>query len=179
VTKNLLNTVNQYEALYWDPTLIPFNDRYIIAASNSFLDEAIKDVELSKDIKCISQLAEYGIKIDPSIIANIGKLKFASEYESTIDFVDFDLVGQWLKELECDAVYYAGTANKRFMYITETIDRILSNLKIKLKLYSANSEVSKSKSVLLLLASNSPTMYYTHQFKKIIKMKNSTPITIK
>lgn len=179
VTKQLLNTVNQYEALYWDPTLIPFDNRYIIAASNSSLDEAIKDVELSKDIKCISQLSEYGITIDPSIIANIGKLKFASEYEPTIDFVDFDLVGLWLKELECNTVYYSGTARKNFMYITETVDRILNNLKIKLKLYSNNLDIPKSNyNVLLVLTSNTQTIY-NHQFNKIIKMKNSTPISIK
>jgi len=179
VTNNLLNTVKQYDASYWEPTLVPFNDRYIIAASNSFLDEAIKDIELSNDIKCLSQLTELGVKIDNKIINGNEKLKFASEYEPTIDFINFDLVGQWLQELECDTVYYAGTANKNFMYITETIDRILRNLNIQLRLYSANSERSKSKSVLLILSSNSPTMLYNYQFRKIIRMKNSTPITIK
>lgn len=178
VTKKLLNIVNHYDALYWEPTLIPFNEQYIIAASNSFLDEAIKDIELSTNIKSISRLAEHGIKIDSSII-NDGKLKFASEFEPIIDFVNFDLVAQWLKELECDTVYYSSNARKNFMYVTENVDRILSNLKIKLKVYSNNLEIPKSKyNVLLVLTTNAPTIYNC-QFNKIIKMKNSTPISIK
>lgn len=177
VTKQLLNTVSQYAALYWDPTLITFNNRYIIAASNSSLDEAIKDVELSNDIKCLALLTEHGVKIDSNIINDSEKLKFASDYEPTIDFINFDLVGQWLYELGCNTVYYYGTARKNFMYITETVDRVLSNLKIKLKVYSNNIEIPKSEYA-ILLAYNTPTLF-NHQFKKIIKMKNSTPITIK
>jgi hypothetical protein len=65
------------------------------------------------------------------------------------------------------------------MYVTENIDRILSNLKIKLKVYSNNLEIPKSKyNVLLVLTTNAPTIYNC-QFNKIIKMKNSTPISIK
>jgi len=179
VTNNLLNTVKQYNAPYWEPTLVPYNDRYIIAASNSFLDEAIKDIELSNDVKCLSKLTEHGVKIDSNIINGNEKLKFASEYEPTIDFVNFDLIGQWLYELRCTTVYYTGTARKNFMYITETVDRVLSNLNIKLKGYSTNLEMLKSEyTVLLAWGHNTPTIY-NHQFNKIIKMKNSTPITIK
>ena len=177
VTNNLLNTVKQYDAPYWEPTLVPYNDRHIIAASNSFLDAAIKDVELSNDIKCLSQLTEHGVKIDSNIIGGNEKLKFASEYEPTIDFINFDLVGQWLHELGCTTVYYAGTARKNFMYVTETVDRILSNLNIKLKIYSNTLDIPKSE-YNVLLAYNTPTII-NQQFRKIIRMKNSTPITIK
>lgn len=180
ITSELLNSTEQFNAKHWSPILVNANGNYLIAATNMFVDEAIKSLPLSADVECLVNLSTYGIRVDDAIINNDPLLKFASEYETEVDFKDVDQLVLYLKAMNCDAVLIAGQSSMMIQY-----RKILTN-----KLKEAAIEVSEKNfmvleariekhknPVMINLASN--INIHVDKLKKIIRMKNSTPVKVK
>ena len=91
----------------WNPTLVETNGNYFIAASNTILDDLLKDVPLNAEPKTLCKLSEVGIAIDETIIANNDKLKFCSEYTTQIDIDQIPEAAKWIAELGCEKVVLA------------------------------------------------------------------------
>ena len=104
VTTELLNKAKLYEdVLYWAPTLIKVNDRFLIAASNEFLDNAIKDITLNDDPKTLFTLSAHGVKIHDSIL-NTSFKRFAGTGVVFVEVDDLFNIIQWMKDLDIDGI---------------------------------------------------------------------------
>lgn len=182
-TTTLLNTIiDQYENIkYWSPTLVKCGDLYIVAALDTDLAEAIKDIPLSNDPICLTELATYGIAIDEEITKNNPLLEFASTYISEMDVKDIDTFIENLKGINCDSVFLAGR-----VALVNSKNLIVDKIK-KANIHCderygvvASARAEDYKNPVVLVSAAKP---YNHipfnSFKKVIKIKNSIPIDIK
>jgi hypothetical protein len=97
----LLDKINQYAAPIWDPTLVQINGHFLIAASNEYLDEAIKDIELTDDPKNLLELSKYGIKTHPALCEGSIKKAFAATRHVEVGMEDLDNFISYCDELGC------------------------------------------------------------------------------
>jgi len=180
VTSELLNSTVQYNAKYWSPTLIKLDNHYLIAATNRFVDEAIKDLPLSSDIECLVNLSTHGVAVDSSVTNGDPLLEFASTYEVNIDFAEVDTLVTYLKAMNCDAVLVTGQASMLVQY-----RRIL-----KSKLADSGIHVDEKNNIVLearlkdysrpvLINLSSMAVQESSKFKKVIRMKNSLPVVVR
>jgi len=171
IVVSLLNTVKQYDALYWNPTLVKIGDRFMIAATNAYLDEAIKDIVLTDSIESLSKLAAHGVTIHSSITQGNPMLELASNYLIDVDFKYIDEFIEFLVHLKCDGVRLTGGGigipyKKIFLH----------------KLQEAGVEVSDDLSdynnpILVSLSSGHDPR--DTKAIKVVKLKNSLPINIR
>lgn len=180
VTEHLINSVEKFNAKYWEPTLICLNGRYIIAAINEALYNATAEIELSSNPECLSLLAAHGVKVDESIVDNNPLLKFASEYSTIIDYADADNFINYLHAVKCDSVFVSGLVLSQ-QYKKDLITKIKE----------ANIQVDEKSNILLLerlKEKKNPIILYMMErtllnvpalFKKIVRITNGLPIHIK
>lgn len=107
----IINSLSEYEHIkYWVPTLVYKNGHYYIAAINEPLNDAIKDIEITDDLKTVATLVKYGIVIDQSVsnhfleTEEVDKVKFAINFETEVEIKDVDKILVWLHEFGCDAI---------------------------------------------------------------------------
>ena len=177
VVSNLLNTVDQYNAKYWNPTLIKHNDMYLVAAMNTSLADAISHIPLSNDPEIISNLAKHGIQIDDSVIGGDTVLTFASSYAPEVDIVNIDSVIECLKAINCDSVTVVGRAAQYSRILTEKIKTSGLYLDDNKGIVIEERLKDKKNPVVMFLTTNVSTA--SSCFKKIIKVKNSMPVVVK
>lgn len=188
VTSKLLNTLLQYDKVtVWSPTLVKSNDNYFIGASNEIIDDAIKHISLSDNAVTLAELAQYGIKIHESITNQDNVLLFASNYITTLDFLELDKLIFFLSSIKCDAVYLDGVGmasyfknvvkNKLASNDFKVVELYKNNILIIESTASTTQTLPDERPVLIQFTSyDKPIPYHMH---KIIKMTNSTPVTIK
>ena len=115
--KKLLEQLSSYkEITHWTPTLVCVNDNYLIACSNSALDDAIKHIELNKHVTTLADLVRYGIEIDSSILLT-DEERFAGSYNPKIELSNICDIVPWLQNINCDYVTVSGiglTSNIKF-----------------------------------------------------------------
>lgn len=181
VITELLNTTHQYDsATYWHPTLVKAKDNFFICANNEHLNEAIKDIPLNNDLQTMVTLSEYGIKMQDNLIDDHDKLNFASEYIYEVELSKIDKVFDYLKELNCDGVYFSGHSiliKKDLKEKTATVTQNMHNLSD----IPQNRKIHDYKfPVVMQFSSVVSTMkLQTHGIKKIIKIINSNPVEVK
>jgi hypothetical protein len=181
-TKELLNTISKYNYVkYWQPTLVCRNGFYYIAASNQYLDDAIKDIPLNGSVKTISLLAEYGITIDQELIGSDNKLIFASEFLTRFDYDNTQCIAQWLKDVDCDCAIFASrpyTSVGNRLYT----DLILQGFHVTIIHDELNLDLEYKKvkrPVIIKFLSNYTPLDYSLNIKKVIKITNSLPVGVK
>jgi len=109
VTQSLLDEIEIYKDIkYWQPTLVKRHEQLYIVACNSSLDEALNDLKLSTNVNTLLTLSRHGINIDESFYEDDEKLKFVSEYNTTIDQDNIFKFVEWLKEIKCDLIFLSG-----------------------------------------------------------------------
>jgi hypothetical protein len=106
----IVERLSVYENVkYWVPTLV-YKGHYYIAALNEHLYEAIKNIEITDDLKTISALVKYGIAIDQSVTDHLleteipAKVRLAINFQVEIELRDTQLAIKWLEEFGCDAI---------------------------------------------------------------------------
>jgi hypothetical protein len=180
ITSGLLNSTEQFNAKYWSPTLVKTNGNYLIAATNVHVDKAINNLPLSADVDCLVNLSIHGIRVDNAIINNDPLLKFASEYETEVDFKDVDQLITYLKAIKCDSVLITGQSSMMVQYrriLTNKLKEAEINLDEKNFLEIGSRINNHVNPVMINLASN--INVHVDKLKKIIRMKNSTPVVVK
>jgi hypothetical protein len=179
ITTELLNTVSGYtSARFWNPTLVKTHDRYIIAASNHYLDKALQDIELNINPNTLSLLSLYGVSVDNSLVQENPLLKFASEYYVEVELSALDELINWLTELGCDHVYTSGLP----IGMRKEFQNKLSHANIALYNYADPNIDKVTPAFPVVLQFTSVLIEYKieqRNIKKIIKIKNSTPVNIK
>lgn len=175
IGKQLLSDLEYYnQARYWNPTLIESNGNFYIAAINENLYNALGNINLNDNPSTLFYLSTYGIKVDDNIISNDKFKKFASEYETSIDLANIDLMSEWLKLLKVDQVYTARDIIYNRIVSNEVKDALQKhNLSIKTYI----SDIDEGVNVLL-----KNTAYAHMEIKnidKIIHLTNSRTINVK
>lgn len=106
--KKLLSQQEYYKDIkYWTPTLVCVNGNYMIACSNSALDEAIKHFTLNTEVPTLAELVRYGIEIDNNILLT-DEEQFAGSYNPKVELTNICDIVPWLKNIKCDYVSVSG-----------------------------------------------------------------------
>lgn len=186
----LLEKINSFgTTAIWDPTLKKVNGHFVIAASNEWLDCAIKDIELNDDPKTLLTLSTYGINIDPAICVGNKKLEFAASRIVEIEFADIETIIGWCKELGCTTIMLGrgaqtGMSRMRVKKLTEVygLDCIYSfTIQPVLGLFE-EGEVPSEEEVddyTVLIQHTSAVTPVPKSVCKTIIVKNSDPIEVK
>jgi len=116
ITK-LFNDLNQYEQnSIWSPTLVYSNNRFLIAAINEPLSEAIKDLDFTTDLKFLAQITRYGIKIDDAALQlfhekySLEEIDFAINHKSSVEFDDLTLLDK-IEKTGVDLILISQSSN--------------------------------------------------------------------
>lgn len=180
ITKKILDELEIFnDVKHWEPTLVSINDYFFIAATNEYVNEAIKNIKLSNDLTTLAELVRYGIKIDKSLYDS-SKLKdnFFVNYISTVEYDDLEKIILYIKELGCKHVAIHGSSmidskRKQVSTLLNKNDIKFFDLNIELIPLDLNQPL-----VYLKLKSFSNTIYNKNTIK-IIQLVNSNPIEIK
>ena len=106
--RKLLDQLEYYKDVkYWEPTLVNSNGNYIIACSNSGLDNSIQHIKLNTELTTLAELVRYGIHIDESILLTDEK-RFAGSYNPKVELTNICDIVPWLKNIKCDYVTVSG-----------------------------------------------------------------------
>lgn len=185
-TSSLLNNVDEYsDAKIWNPTLVRVNNRYMIAAANEFLMNAIKDNSLEPTVENLFQLSRFGIHVDDTITNNDPLLNFASKFIVEMDFVNADTIVEYLKSIKCDAVVFLGNTlfvNRRKPLQQKLLDNLIvnihdsKNLNFSEKLKYKNIVAIKPAPHIITILDNK--FHWYRNISKLILLKDSSPIHI-
>lgn len=181
VISSLLNNIDQYNGVkYWEPTLVNVNGNHLIACTNEYLDYAIRHIDLNNHISTLSLISEYGIQIDSDIIEDKKKLDFVSSYITDVDMTNLSDVISYLKELKCDCIYFSGKSllvkkdlQTKLIEVTTNLFN-LNDMPYNRKIHDFNYPV-----VIQFSSTISTAKIQLHEIKKIIRIKDSTPINIR
>jgi len=170
----LLVGVSEYvDVKYWKPTLVKIHDQYYILASNSYLDESTKHIELNDDLKTFYILSQYGVTVHEDLIID-KKSKFASEYITSVDTIDLIEMCDWLNTLNVKYVF----TSRDIVYNKElSNDLKLALLEKGIACRPVNLNMHKN-SVLLKTHANY-TLFSHMNYDKIIHLTNSRPVKIR
>jgi hypothetical protein len=106
--KKILSQQEYYKDVkYWIPTLVCTNSNYIIASTNSALDNAIQHIKLNTELTTLAELVRYGIMIDESILLT-DEERFAGSYNPKVELTNICDIVPWLKNIKCDYVSVSG-----------------------------------------------------------------------
>jgi len=181
-TLAIIDELLPYEtAKYWEPTLVRANNNLLIAASNAYLNEAIKDINLDTDPITLSTLVFYGVHIDIELYdtANDRESFFANRF-SKVEVSNMLNIISWLKEINCDHVYFSGSS-----LIAANISLLRKQLtEANITYTDSNTTVPPNENsfkfpILIKLKSKFGSTNDLFRVGKIIQLVNSQPIEIK
>ena len=184
-TLEIINSLGPYEdAKYWSPTLVYNDGHYYIAALNEALYEHTKDIPFSDDLKTISTLAKYGIKMDQSVIDHLCitedplKVKFAANYQVEFEIRDIATALFWLYEFGCDAVCEPRTFMKNNALLKDVYQQILKEANITI--VTEQQKLNDYKSPAVFFYKGAFTLLHDKPIKvmKLIRLVNSDPIDL-
>jgi len=181
-TLAIIDELLPYEtAKYWEPTLVKVNGNLMIAASNAYLDEAIKDIKLDTDPITLSMLVFYGINIDSSLYdTNDATESFFANRYNEIEVSNILNIIPWLQEINCDHVYFSGSS-----LIAANISLLRKKLKeANITFTDSNTTVFPNENsftfpILIKLKRKFVSPNDSFRVGKIIQLVNSQPIEIK
>jgi hypothetical protein len=181
----LLDKINQYAAPIWDPTLVQVHGHFLIAASNEYLDEAIKDIQLNDEPIILFTLSKYGIKTHPALCEGSTKKTFAANRLVEVRIEDLDTLISYCDELGCPN-FILGHGLRR-----------VSNSKVQTAIGKHNQSPSRLRAatttssdwaipqgdtldrILLQMTSGTVPTSFGGSIAKIVKLTDSTPIEVK
>lgn len=181
VTQSLLNEVDNYKDIkYWQPALVKRKDYFFIVATNSTLDEALGDLKLSTDAHTLLTLSKHGVMIDESFYQQDEKLKFASEYNTTVDQNDIHKLVDWLKEINCDMVFLSGV-NSINVSKRKLIEQFDKHEVQYCDIFNTVPNTSKKYKcpIFVKFRKHSEGTFDHLRVSKVVTVVNSTPIEIK
>jgi hypothetical protein len=181
----LLNKIKSYEDVkHWNPTLVYKNELLYIGASNSFVMDAIENIELNFNLDTLSNLSTHGITIDKSVIDHVistteysqKQVLFSAQFDPMVEVTDIQSVILWLSELKCDVVF----GNWRE---TSNINKMLAEVNIpcynSVELRNKTIKDEFKKPVMFSFKSFDTLFLKPQRLHKIIRFVNSQPIDIK
>lgn len=176
--KLILNKIENYKNLIWNPTLKESNGFYYIANINETLFKLLKDVELNDNPYVLYQLSKMGIDIDDNIIKSDPFKKFASEFICHVDIDELRNVSSYLRDLNIDAVFATRSLIRLVHNIRHDIKNALNNIS-----FFPVSEIGDRKNIVVLNYGISnfdiDLESYKKRIDKMILITNSRPINIK
>ena len=185
ITLDIINSLGEYEdAKYWSPTLKYNDGLYYIAALNEALYEHTKNIPFSDDLKTISTLASYGIKMDQSVIDHLCinedplKVKFAASHQVEFEIRDIATALFWLYEFGCDAVCEPRTFMKNNVILKDVYKQILNEAKIALVTDHQSLRQYENPAVFFYKGSFMTTESKPLKLMKMIRLVNSDPVDL-
>jgi hypothetical protein len=108
VLRPILDDLQKYQGLVWNPTARKHNGRLLIGACNDVLWELIGDDILAITPNNLHALARLGVRIDPNVYENDQQLRFAASECYEADLSVYETVVSWMKNLGCTDVVMGG-----------------------------------------------------------------------
>jgi len=177
--QGVIDELQQYEGLVWNPTLMQVNDRLFVAATNTVLAETIGDMTLALDPRTLFKLSRMGVDIDPTLIEKDPKLQFASNQVYEVELTDVEHVIGWMKNIGCENVMIG--RGLRSLNVQDPITALVENYGMKPVTGALNWQ--NPPGLTMLIQHTSPTGYTLGGFNsvnisKTIVLKDSRPIEV-
>lgn len=172
--QHLLDQIKQYQnSMYWSPTLVKSGDHYYIFGINNSLYEATKNLPLNAEPKTLFALSHHGIKIHYSITKDDSFLRFASEYNNTVDLSQLQNLKDWIKKLEIDMVFL-GTEIIYNKQISAEVRNAIQDVYVSRK----EEDLDNYKNILYLHYRSNLSKRVHKNIKKMIILSNSRPVQV-
>ena len=174
--QQILNDLEEYKNLVWNPTVKQINDKMLLVAGNEVLGSIITDDDLTITPNNLFKLSRMGISIDPKIYENNEKLKFAASKFYTTDVNEYETTISWMKNVGCEHVIL-GRGIRSVSWRTELAELIE---KYGMKVCSAIQYGSTVEGVVMLMqhVSNTDNRSGSDLISKTIVITDSRPIEV-
>ena len=177
-TVKILDTLTPYQnTKIWQPTLVMVNGRRMICPLNESLNNALGDANI--DELSLSEIASFGVLIEGPY--KDSKAKFMSEMNTIVEVDDLLNIIPWLKEINCDMVYFSGSSLMSPLKKEFTTE--LTNLNIPFVdtgIYTIVKPATEFKApVLIRFKKALDVMFDPYKVSKIIQLVNSNSVNIK
>lgn len=175
--EKLITYVKQqdYDKHYWDPTLVKIKNNFYIVSTNSFLHDAIQQIELNDDPKTLMLLSNHGVVISDEVFGNDPFKIFAGSYFVKADVASFTQISKWLSLLEVDHVFTAS----HLVYTNKITNDIKVDLLADGITCSPVGSTDHKNGILLRTSNSLPFKVNMKKISKIVHLINSTPVNIK
>jgi len=179
VVTKLLESIDQYTQTVWTPTLTFTNGNYLISAINEPIYNATLNLQLSDEPGCLATLASYGVEIEPLIVKNDPLLSFASKYIVEVDYTNLEELINYLRAVNCDAIITSGIGLAS--HYQKSLIKRLRDSNFYLEEHRSSKSLTnviknKKNPILIHMSSFIDSIPSASNFRKIIKLKNSTQI---
>lgn len=178
---NILADLKQYEALFYDPTLVEINGRLVIVAVNQALGKHLENITIEKTSECLEKLLDYGIIIDKSVWGDDEKLKFAGSRVYELNNSNLNKVVEYLTDLKYDG-YVIPRSSDRLKISSSLVNQIEASNPNLVSFNATWEKATDSTKLVIFLHNERIAQSFIDQsnaFKKIIIMKDSTKVDIK
>jgi len=183
---NIINEIEKHDKYIWDPTLIKCGDRYVVASTNQYVQDAIEHINLDTlDLDTAFELSQYGVKVHPSLYNDNTAIKFASEFYTEIDINELDLVCGWLKEMKVTDISTTDDQSIKVPVVYDLVHKDFIQVAEKYGIQlNKNTRTKDNTRVFMAYSLHGTKKQMLFQnpefnFKKIIKVKDSRPPIIK
>ena len=172
---------------YWNPTLVKLNGLFYVVATNSSLDDAIKDIPLNDSLDSIARLAHHGIRVSRSVLNDISteitddELLLATESEITIEY-DVEKLTRMLTLIKADYVLireWNMLAKDLAIRLKESLERQHISTDILERNTAPLISTASQAKMPVLIGGYSYSSSISKIFAKNIGLTNSNPIIIK
>lgn len=181
---SLIDRVNQYSTLIWEPTLVAINNNYYVVAINETIGTHVSNIELNNDPKTLFELSKLGIRIHDKVIDNDFK-KFASEFVTEVDVSQMYLLAEWLADLGVTQVLLGKGVHNSFSKTSKLFIPMIKYFEskgIKCIPIDHNFKIDENiKQPVLLQYHGNENMKFccSGSLAKSVFIRNSTPIEVK
>lgn len=176
----ILNELQKYEGLIWNPTAKKVNGRLVIGACNEVLGSLLTDENLEITPANLFSLTRMKIKIDPNVYAEDEKLRFAASEIYETDESQCKKIVRWMKEIGCDEVLLGRGMSGSSTWTGWKHDFVKEVVIEDIKVHANGwlSSVTSDKTVLVQHFSSTATLMQDRITYKVIIVKDSNPVEI-
>lgn len=171
--EKIINDVETLRDCIWQPTLVRVNNNHYIFATNERLNNELEQISLDDSMNTLSELAEYHIKVDNSVLNNNKKLVFASNFNPEISTDEIADLIDYLIELKCDCIYYTSSfkVNVKEPLLKE-LKKVTENHVNLNNIFVKGNQNTKYPILLQFGSAVTDRKIQTYNIKKVIKIKN-------
>jgi hypothetical protein len=174
--RNILDQLYEYKNLVWNPTVVKYNGKLLLAACNEVLGSLITNDDLEITPSNLFKLKRMGITISDDIYNNNEKLKFSSTDIYETDIEDIETTISWMRNLNCENVILG--RGMRSASWKEELTNLIEKYGMKVHGPMGYGQIPLSGTTMLIqhFSTNDKLMF--NPISKTIVIKDSRPIEV-
>jgi hypothetical protein len=174
--RNILDQLYEYKNLVWNPTVVKYNGKLLLAACNEVLGSLITNDDLEITPSNLFKLKRMGITISDDIYNNNEKLKFSSTDIYETDIEDIETTISWMRNLNCENVILG--RGMRSASWKEELTNLIEKYGMKVHGPMGYGQIPLSGTTMLIQHFSTNDKHMFNPISKTIVIKDSRPIEV-